>query len=63
MGTRQNRLTEAVLTGTRNLCFEQKKENNQDFSTENSHFYNRENLHYITLAFFRNVLKSEILYL
>ena len=31
MGTRQNRLAEAVLTSTHNLCFEQKYEKYQNF--------------------------------
>ena len=31
MGTRQNRLDEAVLTSTNNLCFEQKFENYKNF--------------------------------
>ena len=31
MGTRQNRLVEAVLTSTHNLCFEQKYEKYQNF--------------------------------
>ena len=38
MGTRLNRLGEAVLTSTHNLCFEQKYENYQNFSSENFHF-------------------------
>ena len=38
MGTRKNRLGEAVLTGTHNLCFEQKYENYQNFSSESFHF-------------------------
>ena len=38
MGTRLNRLGEAVLTSTHNLCFEQKYENYQNFSPENFHF-------------------------
>ena len=38
MGTRQNRLAEAVLTSTHNLCFEQKYENYQSFSFETFHF-------------------------
>ena len=37
MGTRENRLGEAVLTSTHNLCFEQKYENYQNFSSENFH--------------------------
>ena len=39
---------------THNLCFEQKKEKISDFSTENSHFYSREKLHYVTWACLRN---------
>ena len=35
MGTR---LTEAVLTSTYNLCFEQRCEKYQNFSSENFHF-------------------------
>ena len=38
MGTRKNRLGEAVLTSTHNLCFEQKYENYQNFSSENFQF-------------------------
>ena len=38
MGTRSNRLGEAVLTSTHNLCFEQKSEKYQYFSSENFHF-------------------------
>ena len=38
MGTRQNHLTEAVLTSTHNLCFEQKYEKYQSFLSENIHF-------------------------
>ena len=38
MGTRWNRLVEAVLTSTHNLCFEQKYEKYQKFSSENFHF-------------------------
>ena len=34
MGTRKNRLGEAVLTSTHNLCFEQKYENYQGFLSE-----------------------------
>ena len=37
MGTHSNRLGEAVLTSTHNLCFEQKYENYQNFSSENFH--------------------------
>ena len=35
MGTRQNRLIEAVLTSTHNLYFEQKYEKYQKFLSEN----------------------------
>ena len=38
MGTRYNRLAEAVLTSTHNLCFEQKYEKYQNFLSENFHF-------------------------
>ena len=38
MGIRLNRLTEAVLTSTHNLCFEQKYEKYQNFLSENFHF-------------------------
>ena len=39
MGTRKNRLDEAVLTSTHNLCFEQKYEKISDFLFENFHFF------------------------
>ena len=55
MGTRTNRLNEAVLTCTHNLCFEQKSEKVKN-STENCHFYSREKSLYIAWACFRNVL-------
>ena len=38
MGTRWNRLAEAVLTSTQNLCFERKYEKYQIFFSENFHF-------------------------
>ena len=38
MGTRKNRIDEAVLTSTHNLCFEQKHEKYQRFLSENFHF-------------------------
>ena len=38
MGTRKNRLVEAVLRSTHNLCFEQKYEKYPNFSSENFHF-------------------------
>ena len=39
MGTRLNRLSEAVLTSTHNLCFEQKYEKYQKILSENFHFF------------------------
>ena len=45
-----NRLNEAVLTCTHNLCFEQKYEKYYNFSSENYHFYSREILLYIAWA-------------
>ena len=38
MGTRSNRLVEAVLTSNHNLCFEQKYETISEFLPENFHF-------------------------
>ena len=38
MGTRKNRLAEAVLTSTYNLCFEQEYEKYQIFLSENFSF-------------------------
>ena len=38
MGTRLNRLVEAVLTSTYNICFEQKYGKYQNFLSENFHF-------------------------
>ena len=38
VGPRSNRLNEAVLTCTLNLCFKQKRENNLLFSAKNYHF-------------------------
>ena len=55
MGTRENRLIEAVLTCTHNQCFEQRQENHHNFSSANYLFYSREKLQYITWACFRNV--------
>ena len=51
MGTRYS---EAVLTCTHNLCFEQTLEINHNFSSENDRFYSREKMQYITWACFRN---------
>ena len=48
-------LTEAVLTNTHNLCFEQKYENSQNIPIENCHFYSREKSLYITWASFRKI--------
>ena len=39
MGTRQNRLGEAVLTSTHNLYFEQKYEKYRSFLSENFQFF------------------------
>ena len=38
MGTRSNRLLEAVLTSTHNLCFEQKYKKISQFLSENFQF-------------------------
>ena len=38
MGTRYNRLAEAVLTSTHNPCYEQKFEKYQSFVSENFQF-------------------------
>ena len=38
MGTRKNRLGEAVLTSTHSLCFEQKYEKKSKFLSENFQF-------------------------
>ena len=38
MATRKNRLAEAVLMSTHNLCFEQKYEKYQNFLSENFQF-------------------------
>ena len=44
VGTCLNRLDEAVLTCTHNICFEQILEKSQNNSTDNCHFYSRKNL-------------------
>ena len=50
-------VSEAVLTFTHNLCFEQKYENSKKkISPENSDFYSREKSLYVALACLRNVL-------
>ena len=52
MGTRENRLGEAVLTCTHNLCFEQKYQNN---SAENFQFLKLKKSLVFAWASFRNV--------
>ena len=47
------RLNEAVLTCTHNICFEQKYENTRKISTENCHFYSSEKSLYVALVGFR----------
>ena len=59
MGTRKKCLTEAVLTCTHNLRYEQKYENSQKISTENRHFYSREKSLYVAWAWFRNLKTVE----
>ena len=54
MGTRSNRLSEAVLTCSHNLCFERKYENSQNISIENCHYYSREKSLYLAWACFHN---------
>ena len=54
MGTRKNRLTEAVPTCTHTQCFEQTKEKDLQISSENEHFYSRETLLFIAWACLRN---------
>ena len=55
MGTRQNRLTEAVIMCTNNLCFEQKYENDNKINWH-CHFNSRVISQYITRACHRNVI-------
>ena len=38
VGTGKNRLVEAILTSTHNLCFEQKYEKYKNFLSEHFHF-------------------------
>ena len=47
MGTRENRLGEAVPTCTHNLCFEQKYEKYQNFSTKFFNFLQLKKNQYI----------------
>ena len=44
MGTHKNRLSEAVLTSTHNLCFEQNKKNINDFLLKKFEFLQLKNL-------------------
>ena len=50
VGTRKNRHSEAVLTSTQNLCFEQKYEKYSKFVSENFHFW--WNFQYIWIGMF-----------
>ena len=50
------RLAEAVLTCTHNLCFEQKYEKYQIFSAENFQFLKLKKSLFIAWAIFRNVI-------
>ena len=52
MGTHLNRLGEAVLTCTHNLCFEQKLEKYQKFPTDNFQFLKLKKSLYIAWAVF-----------
>ena len=59
MGTRENHLSEAVLTEavlmcTHNLCFEQKQEKNNNFLMKFFYIYSRKKSTYIAWAIFRN---------
>ena len=53
-------LTEAVITCTHNLCFEQKYGNSQKKSNENCHFYTREKSLHVAWACFRNVCQRSV---
>ena len=61
MGTRLNRLNEAVLTCTHNLCVEQEFENSKKKSTENCNFYSREKSLYVSWRCFRNATDAPTL--
>ena len=54
MGTRLNRLTEAVLRCTHNICFEQKYEKDKIFQLKIVIFFSREKSLYIAWTCFRN---------
>ena len=58
MGTRWNRLVEAVLTSTHNLCFKQKYEKYQSFSSENFQFFEKKVSIYLNRRVFVMVLVS-----
>ena len=65
MSTRKNRLAEAVLTITHNLCFEQKYEKYQSFLSEFFQFFGGEFSIYLNrrvfvmskILFIKNVLR------
>ena len=54
MGTRENRLAEAVLTSTHNRCFEQKYEKYQNFLSEKLPFFGGKIFSVFEQACFRN---------
>ena len=54
MGSRGNRLAEAVLTSTHNLCFEQKYEKYQSFLSQNFQFFGAKIFYIFEWARFRN---------
>ena len=56
MGTRSNRLSEAVLTCIHNLCFEQNKKNITIFHLEIIIFFSYEISQYIAWTCLRNAL-------
>ena len=58
MGTRLNRLIEAVLMSTHNLCFEQKYDKYQNFSSENFHFFGGKIFSIFDSACFRNAYSN-----
>ena len=60
VGSRNNHLTEVVLTCTHNLCFEQKYENNQKILTEIVIFTAVKKSLYVAWAGFRNVKHSSL---
>ena len=60
MGT-QNRLAEAVLTSTHNLCFEQKFEKYQSFLSENFQFLEMKFSVYLNRRVFVMVVLGNVL--